>query len=61
MFCCSERFCEKIGWLVFRGNVVDFNLGIMNVVTDCVILNIDVFGFSIFGWIFRDVKRRLTI
>jgi len=61
MFCCSERFGEKIGWLVFRGNVIDFNLGIVNVVTDCMILNVDVLGLSIFGGILTDVKRGLTV
>ena len=38
------------------GNVVDIDLIIVNVVTNRMISNVDVFGLSISGWILGDIK-----
>ena len=43
-----------------RGNVVDLDFSVVNVVAHSVIAYVDVFGLTIFGRIVRDLKRRLT-
>jgi len=44
-----------------RGNVIDLNLAIVNVVTDSVVAYVNVFGLAILGGVVRDLERRLTV
>ena len=44
-----------------RGNVIDLNLAVVNVVSHSMIAYIDMFGLAVFGRIVRDLKRRLTV
>jgi len=41
---------------MFGGNVVNIDLIIMNVVIDCMVSNVDVFGVLISGQILRDIE-----
>ena len=46
---------------MFRGNVVDLDLLIMNIVTDSMIADVYVLGLSVFSRVLGDVERRLTV
>ena len=38
------------------GNVVDVDLEIMDIVMDCMISNVNVFGLSVSGWILGNIE-----
>jgi len=61
MLPCFQHFHEKVSELMSRGNVMDLNFAIVNVVSYGVVVNINVFGLAVFHEVVRDVKRCLTV
>ena len=61
MFDSTECLCKYVGRLVLRGNVVDSNFGIVNIMANCIVPYVDMFRMSVFRRILRDVKDGLTV